>query len=405
MADRPGSWSPWRTVTVFGLVSLCADMVYEGMRAVAGPYLAALGASALVVGLITGAGEAMALVLRLVSGPLADRWGRHWTLTVVGYGMTAVCVPLLAVAPALGAAGLGVAAVLILLERAGKAVRSPSKSALLADAAREVGRGKGFAVHKALDQVGAFAGPLAVAGLLAVGATTATSLALLAVPGALALLLLAVLRSRLSPREHGLRTPVDLPRAALPRPFFLFAAAVAATTAGLTTFGVLSFHLVDAGLVTVAVVPLVYAGAMLVAALGALATGWAYDRWQGRVLHVLAPIVALVPVLALADRLDLVLVGLALWALAAGVQDSTVKALVADLVPRERLATAYGVFAAFQGVAALVGGVVAGGLYEQHRWVLVALVAAAQVVAAVLLVGVLHRPGGRPARGAATRVG
>ena len=142
----------------FGFVSLAADMVYEGARSMYGPILAALGASAVVVGAVTGAGEAMALVLRLVFGPVADRTGRYWSLTIVGYGLTAVCVPLLALAPRLGSAGLAFAATMILLERLGKAVRSPSKSALLAHVAGAVGRGRGFGVHKALDQVGAFAG-------------------------------------------------------------------------------------------------------------------------------------------------------------------------------------------------------------------------------------------------------
>ena len=172
-------------------------MVYEGARSVYGPLLASLGATATVVGLVTGAGEAMALVLRLVFGPLADRTGRYWTLTVVGYGLTAVCVPLLAVTPFIGGAGLAVAAVLILLERSGKAVRSPSKSALLAHVATAVGRGRGFGVHKALDQVGALAGPLLVAAVIAAAAGAIwPALAVLAVPGAAAMVLLAVLRSR-----------------------------------------------------------------------------------------------------------------------------------------------------------------------------------------------------------------
>ena len=107
---RPGRWSAWRVVWWFGFVSLAADMVYEGARSMYGPLLASLGASALVVGLVTGAGEAMALVLRLVFGPLADRTGRYWGLTIAGYGLTAVCVPLLAVTPFIGGAGLVVAA-------------------------------------------------------------------------------------------------------------------------------------------------------------------------------------------------------------------------------------------------------------------------------------------------------
>ena len=131
----------------FGYVSLAADMVYEGMRSASGPLLLSLGASAFVVGLVTGAGEAIALGLRLVSGPLADRTGRHWQLTVQGYVLTAVSVPLLAITPFLGADGLAVASTLIILERTGKAIPSPSKSTLLARMAQTVGRGRGFAVH------------------------------------------------------------------------------------------------------------------------------------------------------------------------------------------------------------------------------------------------------------------
>ena len=160
-------WTPWRAVVAFGLVSLAADMVYEVMRSAAGPFLGSLGASALTVGIVTGAGEAIALGLRVVAGPVADRTGRHWGLTTFGYALTAACVPLLAFAPLLGAAGVAFASVLMLAERTGKAIRSPSKSTLLAGMAEPVGRGRGFAVHKALDQVGAFAGPLVVAGVAA----------------------------------------------------------------------------------------------------------------------------------------------------------------------------------------------------------------------------------------------
>src|SRR6476646_6662002 len=190
------AWSPWRTVIWFGIVSLSADMVYEGARSITGPYLASLGASALVVGVVTGAGEAAALVLRLFFGPLADRSDAYWPLTIVGYAMTAVCVPLMAVAPFLGGAGLAFGATMVLLERSGKAIRSPSKSALLAHAAGSVGRGRGFAVHKALDQVGAFAGPLLVAGVIALTTHTWAGLAVLAVPGAVAMVLLFVIRAR-----------------------------------------------------------------------------------------------------------------------------------------------------------------------------------------------------------------
>ncbi len=382
----------------FGLVSLFADMVYEGMRAVAGPLLGSLGASALTVGLVTGAGEAVALVLRLVSGPWADRSRRYWRLTVVGYAMTAVCVPLLAITPLLGVAGVAVAATLILLERVGKAVRSPAKSALLARMATATGRGRGFAVHKALDQVGAFAGPLLLAGVAAATGVLWPGLALLAVPGALSMLLLAQLRRRVpSVAEPG---PEDaappLPTsgrlwdgvlgADLPREFHLFSLAVACSTAGLMTFGVISFRFVEAGLVPLAAVPLVYAGAMAVEAVAALATGDLFDRFGGRVLLVVPLVVVTVPPLVFAPALWPVLAGVALWGAATGIQDSTVKAYVADLVPSRRRSTAYGVFAAVQGVGALAGGTVAGALATTHVGLLAWCVAGLQATSLLLLV-------------------
>jgi MFS family permease len=392
----PPSWTPWRTVVAFGLVSLAGDMVYEGMRSVAGPFLASLGASALAVGLITGAGEAVALVLRLFSGPYADRGGRYWSLTILGYAMTAICVPLLAVTPFVGSLGLALAASLILLERAGKAIRSPSKSALLARVAVSVGRGRGFAVHKALDQVGAFAGPLLVAGVIAVVGTTWPAFAVLAVPGAVCMLLLFTLKRHSDTAEASRSLPtapdaVPAPVSTIVEPralsaqFYAFATSCALGTMGLMTFGVISFHLVDAGLVSTAVVPLIYAAAMATEAVAALVTGFAYDRWGAAVLYTLPVTIIAVPALALANTLTVVLAGVLLWGAVTGVQDSTVKALVADLVPQRRLATAYGVFAAFQGVAALVGGTLAGGLYTEHRALLISLVALMQLCSLILL--------------------
>lgn len=355
----------------FGLISLFADLVYEGARSVYGPLLATLGASALVVGTVTGAGEAAALLLRLVSGRLADRTGHYWALTITGYALTAVCVPFLAVTSRLGAAGLAVAAVLILAERVGKAIRSPAKSALLADAAGQVGMGRGMGVHKALDQIGAFAGPLLVAVLVAAAATSTTGLqlafAVLAIPGAVAMVLLVLTRRHMPvPPNPADSTPArptvasqdqaERPRAGLPVAFWWLAASAALCTAGLVTYGLIGFHLVEQAIVPAAGVPLLYAAAMAAGAIAALATGGAYDRFGGRVLLVLPFLVAAVPALAFGASLSMVLPGVVPWGAAFGVQDSTVKALVADLVPRGRRATAYGWFAAVQGVGALLGG-------------------------------------------------
>jgi MFS family permease len=398
--------TPWRTVVGFGVVSLAADMVYEGARSISGPLLGALGASALVVGLVSSTGEAMALLLRLAFGPLADRTAKYWALTLAGYGLTAVCVPLLALAPALGGAGLAVACALIVAERVGKAVRSPAKSALLAQAAGAVGRGRGFAVHKALDQVGAFAGPLLIAALIAATGVMWPALAALAVPGAAAMGLLVWMRRRVpNPQavERDAVPTVESPQRPgatarswlgvdLPRRFFWFAGSAAAATAGLVTFGLISYHASRTGLIAIAAVPILYAGAMAAAAVAALATGHLYDRWGARVLYALPVLAAAVPALTLSHSSAGIIAGTVPWGAAVGVQDSTVKALVADLVPSNRRATAYGVFAAGQGVAALAGGGLAGALYSHSLPLLVTVLGACQVLAAVLLAAALARP-------------
>ncbi|MFC9671378.1 MFS transporter [Streptomyces sp. NPDC056637] len=377
---------PWRFVVWFGVVSLLADFVYEGARSVTGPLLASLGASAAVVGAVTGAGEAAALLLRLGSGPLADRSGRFWGWAIAGYALTVASVPMLGLTGVLWAA-----CALVIAERVGKAVRSPAKDTLLSHAAAATGLGKGFAVHEALDQVGALLGPLTVAGMLAVtGDDYGPTLAVLAVPGVAVLALLVWLRRQVPDpaayeRAVAPRREQPRPGARLPRDFWVYASFTAATMTGFATFGVLSFHLVARGLVPTAAVPLLYAAAMAVDALAALATGWVYDRVGPRVLIVLPVLSAAVPALAFTDSLAPVVLGALVWGAATGVQESTLRAVVADLVAPGRRATAYGVFAAVVGVAAFAGGALTGVLYDTSIPLLIVVVAAIQAAAVLLL--------------------
>ncbi|SFY49613.1 MFS transporter [Streptomyces sp. F-1] len=385
-ADRsPARMSPWRFVVWFGTVSLLADVVYEGARSVTGPLLASLGASALLVGVVTGAGEAAALGLRLVSGPLADRTGRFWGLAIGGYALTVVSVPLLGVAGVLWAA-----CVLVIAERVGKAVRSPAKDTLLSHAAAATGRGRGFAVHEALDQIGALVGPLLVAGVLALtGDDYGPALGVLALPGIAVLLVLFRLRARVpSPQDYERETPAAAPEPGngrLPRAFWTYAAFTAVTTSGFAPFGVLSYHLVERHLLTAAWVPVLYAAAMAVDAVAALATGWLYDRIGPRVLVALPVLTAAVAALAFTGTVAVAAAGSLVWGAAMGIQESTLRATVADLVPTGRRATAYGLFAGAVGAGSLVGGALTGGLYGYSIPLLVTVVVAVQALAVALL--------------------
>lgn len=416
-ATRPAGLRPWSMVLGLGFVSLMIDMVSDGAISVGGAFLEQLGASAALVGAVTGAATAIALVLRLVTGPSADRTGAYWGFTITGYGLSAISVPLLALTPLLGAASLAGASVLLLAERTGKGVRGPAKTVLLADAAGAVGRGRGFGVHKLLDQTGAFAGPLLVAAIAAATGALWPAFLALAVPAAVAMVLLFWLRARVpdtsayrpadpAPERRGAPSeasaePVKTPLAArlsglaavpsrVRTTFLLFATFAALTTFGLLSFGVMSYHLVAADLAPIAAVPLVYAAGMAAAAAGAIATGWTYDRVGPVVLLSVPLLTAFVPGFTLGGTIIVVVVGVVVWGLATGVQDSTVKALVADLVPAEQRGSAYGWFAVFQGLGALAGASVAGSLYGRVPELIV-LVAVLQIAASVLLIVVLRR--------------
>jgi MFS family permease len=384
-------------VVRFGIVSLLADFVYDGARSITGPLLGSLGASGFVVGVVTGVGEAAALVLRLVSGPLTDRTRRFWAWTISGYVLTVVSVPLL------GLAGvLWVAAALVIAERVGKAVRSPAKDTLLSHATTVTGRGRGFAVHEALDQVGAVAGPLTVAAVLAAtGDDFTPALTMLAIPGAAALLLLVRIRIRVpDPARYEPAAAAPRPgisRVPLPHRFWLYCLFTAVSMLGATTYGVLSLHMVAAGVFTAATVPVVYAAAMGADAVAALASGWLYDRVGAKTLLVLPVSTALVPAFGFAGGMGAVLAGALLWGATVGVQESTLRAVVADLVPADRRATAYGIYAAVLGAATAAGGAITGFLSDTSYSALIATVVVVECAAVVVLSALAARR--RPAAG------
>lgn len=387
----PNRISPVRFVVGFGVVSALADVVYEGARSVIGPYLGTLGAGAAVVGLLTGAGEAAALVLRLATGRLADRTGKPWPQTIAGYLITALCVPLLAIGGNLAAAGL-----LYNGERVGKAVRTPARDIMLAHASAELGRGYAFGLHEALDQVGGMTGPLLIAAILALGGDYRLSFALLAIPGALAMLALTRLRA-------AAPDPLDWEPAArvaqkkdlrldrgLPRRFWQYAAFSAATMLGFSTWAVLAYHLTSRHLVRLSLVPVLYALAMAAASLAAVGFGRIYDRVGLRGLLALPLLAAAVPYLSFSASTPLVVAGSVVWGIGMGVHDSTMRAAVADFVPAYRRGAGYGTFTAVYGMAWLAGAVLIGWLYEHGTTAVALFILAVQAVALALLVTLLR---------------
>ncbi len=399
----PNRLGPMGFVLGFGVVSMLADVVYEGARAVIGPYLATFGASAALVGLVTGLGEAAALVSRIWTGPLADRTHRYWSLSITGYLVTVIAVPALAAAGTFWQSALAVVG-----ERFGKAVRTPARDTMLAHASTVIGRGRAFAYHEALDQAGALLGPLLVAGMVALSGYR-LGFAVLAIPGALALVALALLRRAVpvpaayeagdaATAQNGGQEPAlafagrraGLSWHGFSRRFWLYATFTALSVGGYATFAVLAYHLEVRHVVPAPIIPLLYAAAMGVDALTALGFGRLYDRVGLRGLAVVPLLTAAVPFLSFSSHPLLVWAGTAIWGAAMGIHESTMRAAVADLVPGTRRGSGYGTFGAIYGLAWLTGSTVIGALYSVALGAVDVLVVVLQLAALVVLGVLLH---------------
>ncbi|MCU0233374.1 MAG: MFS transporter [Thermoanaerobaculales bacterium] len=348
-----------RFVLLLGLVSLLADMTYEGARSITGPYLGLLGAGAAAVGIVAGLGELIGYGLRLASGYLADRTRSYWTITIVGYAVNLLAVPLLALAGSWQAA-----AGLMIAERLGKAVRTPARDVMLSHATSQVGRGWGFGLHEAMDQLGAMAGPLLVAAILAARGSMPAAFLVLSVPAVLALAALLAGRA-LYPQPRGLeRSLPPLTERSLPRRFWLYLAAAACIAAGFADFPLIAFHLQHTAVVGVTTMPLLYALAMGVDAVAALLFGRLFDRFGLAVVAGAGLLAAPAAPLVFLGGAGSAVAGTVLWGIGMGAQESVLRAAVAELVPAERRGTAYGLFNAAYGFAWFAGSALMGLLYQ-----------------------------------------
>lgn len=388
---------PWHFVVAFGVVSLLADMVYEGARSIIGPYLATLGASATIVGVVAGAGEFIGYGLRVVTGYAVGRTRRYWTWTILGYAMTVLSVPLI------GVTGLLTPALILYgTERLGKAVRSPAKDTLLSYAAAKTGRGSAFGVHQALDQTGALLGPLLLAAILTWrDGDYHLAFAILALPGVLLLGMLLWLRTRVpDPRDY--EQPVDdesaqpsdqqaiAQPAGLPATLWQYVATVGVLSAGVASFPLIAFHAMSRHLAVDSAIPLLFAVAMAVDGLSGFFIGRLYDAYGPRVL-VAVPIAAAIAAVAFTNNVVLLWVGVAIWGVVNGVLDSTVKAVVSEIVPPTSRAAAFGWLALARGIGLLVAGAALGVAYEHSPSTAVGLIVAINAVALAALVAILRR--------------
>jgi MFS family permease len=349
-----------------GFVALFGDMTYEGARGLIGPYLALLGASATAVGFAAGLGEFLGYGLRLFTGWISDRTRAYWPLVIAGYALNIVAVPGLALVGSFEAALL-----LLLLERVGKAVRSPARSTLVSYAANQAGVGVSFGLEEALDQIGAVSGPLLTALVIWGAGEEPVALRYKA---AFAVLLLPVLINvglvlmarRKFPRPESFEPMERVGHPQLGRLFAAYVVAAMLLALGFADWALIAFHASKALRFSPALLPLLYAGAMAVDAVSALVFGVLFDRYGLWVLAGSAAVSALFAPLVFGAGAPLTLTcGAAIWAVGMGAQESIFKAAIAQLVPKAQRGRAYGIFFALFGLAWWLGSSAMGFFYER----------------------------------------
>lgn len=350
-----------RFVILLGFVSLFADVTYEGARSITGPFLAILGASAAVVGFVAGLGELVGYALRIVSGYLADRTQKYWTVTIIGYVINLLAVPFLALTH-----HWWTAAILIIMERFGKAIRTPARDAMLSHAGEQLGMGWGFGIHEAMDQIGAMSGPLIVALVLYVKGDDHYRLgfAILAIPAVIAIATLLFARKSF-PHPSQLSTKrIEFHSEGIPKIYWIYFIGALFVAAGFADFPLVAYHFEKEKLMPAAWIPLAYAIAMGVDGGMALWLGRLYDRFGFWILIIVTIVAAAFAPLVFLGNFYLSLLGVVLWAIGMGAHESLMRAVVGQMVGQSKRASAYGIFNMGYGVAWFLGSAAMGVLYD-----------------------------------------
>lgn len=397
--DNKYKYSALSFVIIMGIVSLLSDMTHEGARSIYGVYLHSLGASAAVIGFVAGAGQLVGHVLRLVTGMWADKYKQYWLMTIAGYLMNMFAIPALAL---VGPNGWVWACSLIILERVGKAIRQPAKNTLVSFAASTVGAGKSFAIQEALDQIGAFLGPVLLFVVLYMtklnGGTPnyALCFAVLGIPAVLTILCLLWAKHRYpTPEDFEKEQPIREHPGGFAKIFILYLIGSAFMAFGFIDFPLITMHAARHHIVSDPALPLLYAWAMLADAAAALIFGWMFDKKGIGVLLWAVLLSSVFSLFAFGSTVSALFIGATLWGIGMGAQESILKSTVAVLVPKNRRSTGFGVFGLVFGVSWFVGSWLLGYLYDRSVSWMIAVSILSQLAAAVFFV-ILSRTQRKP---------
>lgn len=377
-------------IILFGIVSLFSDMTHEGASSIRGAYLALLGAGAGTIGFVSGLGELIGYSMRCVFGRITDRTKLYWPMTVIGYVLDIVTVPALAF---VGENGWMAACVLLVIQRMGKAIKKPAKDTLMSFAASQEGVGKSFGLQEVLDQTGAFLGPVFLY-LVMLFKTDGTQFeiysvcfAFLAVPGVVTLILLFLTKHKFPSPELFEPEEKEYVPFRMKKSFVLYIAAISLFAFGFIDYSLIVMHVEKTGLVSAGALPLLYAAAMAVDAVAALIFGFLYDRIGVKAL-VFSTLLTLpfAPLVYFASSKTALVIGVLLWGIGMGAEESILKAAVTTMVPRRSRATGYGVFEFSFGVFWFLGSWLLGVLYDVNITAMVCLSVASEVLSIPLYI-------------------
>lgn len=366
--------SAFSFVILIGIVSLFSDWTHEGAAGIMGAYLSLAGASAATIGFVSGLGELIGYSLRLVTGFITDRTKKYWPITIIGYVIDCAAVPALALVPQ---GGWILACTLIVVRHIGKAIKKPAKDTVLSFAASGAGTGKSFAVQEFLDQIGAFLGPvtLFVVMLMKKNADMFSvysfCFAILGIPAALTIILLFVAKHRYPAPEKFEPPAKEKAEFRMNHSFILYMTAICLFAAGFLDFSIITMHSLRTNIVPQDTLPLLYAGAMAVDAFSALFFGWLFDKKGIKVMMISTLISAPFSLFIFASGAKWALfVGIALWGVGMGAQESIFKAAVTEMVPGKSRSTGFGIFQMGFGVFWFFGSWLMGILYDNSLVIL-----------------------------------
>ena len=382
-------------ITLMGIVSLFSDMTHEGARSVLGEYLNLAGASAATIGFVSGVGELCGYSLRLLSGFLADKTKKYWTLVIVGYALQVLAIPALALIPE---NGWVLACGLVILERVGKAIKKPAKNTLVSFAASEVGIGKGFAYQEFLDQLGAFLGPVmlfAVSLIKGTGnlfSTYRVCFAFLGIPAMITITLVVFSKIKYPNPEMFEKAQEERREFHFQKSFALYMAAICCYAFGFADFTMITLHAAKTAAFPAASLSLLYALAMAVDAFAALFFGWLFDK-IGLKAMVLATLCSTFfsCFIFLTGSPVCMIVGIILWGIGMGAEDSIMKAAVSQIIPKSMRSSGFGIFETGFGIAWFLGSWLLGALYDFNPVYLVIVSMLAQILAVVFYLACIRR--------------